>query len=150
MTARVQLIVPGDPQPAERARRGRGRWYTPPATVEYRQRVEWAWKTARAAGFGAAPLTISASFHLPRPVSHHGTGRNIQAVKPSCRHLLPPGDLDNYLKGLLDGLQAAGAFDNDKQVACLSGVSKHWATAGDARTEVTIWLAQPIALDTAA
>jgi Holliday junction resolvase RusA-like endonuclease len=146
MTDRVQLVVPGCPQPAERARQGRGRWYTPPATVEYRQRIGWVWREHGSSGFGDAPLALSARFYIARPPSHYGTGKNARIVRPSKINAQPPGDLDNYLKGLLDALQAASAFINDSQIVCLSGVSKPWATRGNARAEVDIWVARSIGL----
>ncbi len=148
MTAdRARFIVPGDPQPAERARQGKGRWYTPPATVEYRERVGWAWRRAGSPAFGTAPLVCSMWFHLERPPSHRTKGG---ALTKTSASLLPPGDLDNYAKGVLDALQKAGAFTNDAQVVCLSGVGKAWALQGHARTEIDLWIARPVELGAAA
>lgn len=142
---RAQIIVPGCPQPAERARQGRGRWYTPPATVEYRERIGWAWREAGSPSFDASPLALSAWFYIAHPPSHRTAGG---ALTKRATTLLPPGDIDNYLKGALDGLQAVGAFKNDKQVICLSGVGKTWARQGRARTEVSLWIARPVELGT--
>jgi Holliday junction resolvase RusA-like endonuclease len=141
MTDRAQVIVPGCPQAAERARQGRGRWYTPPATVEYRQRVGWAWREAGSPSFGASPLAASLWFYIERPPSHRTAGG---ALTKRAASLLPPGDVDNYAKGLLDALQKAGAFENDRQVVCLSGVGKAWALQGQARTVIDLWVARPV------
>lgn len=147
----VKLIVPGDPQPCERARRGaRGGWYLPPKTRAYEEAVGWAWRAAGVGAFGGQALTFSASFHIARPAAHFGTGRNAQTLRSSAVAAVPPGDLDNYCKSVLDGLQVAGAFVNDKQVVCFSGVHKYWASPGDARTEVRLWAASLPVLEAAA
>jgi Holliday junction resolvase RusA-like endonuclease len=151
VSERVQLVVPGPPRPCERARRGRrGHWYTPADTEDYEQRVAWAWRQARAPGFGSLPLAVSAHFYVERPPSHYGTGRNSHRVKAGHADLIPPGDLDNYLKGLLDGLQKARAFHNDRQIICLAGVHKSWAARGEGRTTIDVWVACRHPVDLAA
>lgn len=148
MTDRARIIVPGDPQPAERARRGaRGHWYTPAKTRAFEEAVGWAWRQAGSPTFGTAPLAAAMWFHLERPPSHRTKGG---ALTKAALSLLPPGDLDNYAKGVLDALQQAGAFTNDKQVMCFSGVGKAWALKGHARTEIALWVARPVELGTAA
>lgn len=135
----TQLVIPGQPHPCERARRGKqGHWYTPEPTRDYKQRVGWAWKRAQAQAFGDLELAVSASFFIQRPVSH------LRRPTPKVQ-VTPPGDLDNYLKGLLDGLQDAGAFNNDKQIVCLSGIHKHWILQNP-RTELSIWPANTLRL----
>lgn len=107
-----------------------------------RKRVGWAWKRAKAQSFGTLDLAISASFHIERPSTHL---RKDRTVRDCSLDAIPPGDLDNYLKGLLDGLQDAGAFNNDKQIVCLSGIHKHW-TVGIPRTMLSIWPANTLRL----
>ena len=143
MSDRVQLVVEGSPQACERARRGRrGHWYTPASTEEYEQRVGWAWRETGAQSFASSPLAVSAHFYIEHPSSHYRTGRNSHELKPEHADSIPRGDLDNFLKGALDGLQKAGAFDNDRQVVCLAGVHKSWAPRGEGRTTIDIWVAR--------
>jgi Holliday junction resolvase RusA-like endonuclease len=137
MIDRAQIVVPGCPQPAERARQGKGSWYTPPATEEYRQRIGWAWRQAGSPTFDTAPLACSMWFHIERPPSHRTKGG---ALRKASASQLPPGDLDNYAKSVLDALQKVGAFKNDVQVMCLSGVGKTWAHRGQARTTIDLWV----------
>jgi Holliday junction resolvase RusA-like endonuclease len=137
MSSRVQLTIRGAPRPCERARRGsNSKWYTPTATRDYEQRIGWAWRAAPHPSFGKQLLAVSARFHIERPPSHYGTNKQL---RERHQHAIPPGDLDNYLKALLDGLQAAGAFHNDTQIVCLAGVHKHWTGRGQGRTELDIW-----------
>jgi Holliday junction resolvase RusA-like endonuclease len=145
--SRTVITVPGNPMPTERARRGaRGRWYTPGRTAEYRERVQQAWLLAHAQSFEDAPLSVSAQFYIARPKTHYGTGRNAHKIKPSATRILPPGDVDNYLKGLLDALQGL-AFNNDRQIVCLSGVNKHWATSSiGPHTTIDLWEARQLAI----
>jgi Holliday junction resolvase RusA-like endonuclease len=140
----VQFIVPGEPQPQERARRGaRGRWYTPSATKDYQERVRWAWRQSRAASFGEAPITMSVQFHFARPRSHFGSGRNAHTLKASALTAIPVGDIDNMLKSVFDGLQSL-AFVDDRQIVCLWGVHKMWADRDGPCTVIDMWSAHPL------
>lgn len=80
----TSFCVPGRPAPKQRPRVGaNGKVYTPRVTQEYEQRVAWA---AKAAGLRPleGPVGVRAAFYFASR---------------------PPGDLDNYLKALLDGLK---------------------------------------------
>jgi Endodeoxyribonuclease RusA len=67
-------------------------------------------------------------------------------MKQAATSILPPGDVDNYLKGLLDALQGL-AFNNDRQIVCLSGVNKHWATGyNPPHTAIDLWPAHQLAI----
>jgi crossover junction endodeoxyribonuclease RusA len=99
--AKMQTVleIPGRPVPKGRPRRGRnGRWYTPTATIQYEDFVAWM---ARASGdrYGDRDVTVRIE------------------LRTSSRLR---GDLDNYAKGILDGLQKGGLFDNDRQVRGLT------------------------------
>lgn len=66
--------------------------------------------------FGPEPLYVEATFYLPRPKSHFGTGRNADTLKESApAKPTTRSDVDNYLKGLLDGL-SGHAYKDDRQV----------------------------------
>jgi Holliday junction resolvase RusA-like endonuclease len=137
---RLVLVVPGDPVPLERARVGRGRHYLPARSRAYRELVQGCWLEAGSPSLGDAPFTVSAAFHVARPAAHYGTGCNAQTLKPSAAGAVPGGDIDNLTKGVLDALTGL-AFTDDRQAICLSGVHKFWAAPGEARTEVTLWVA---------
>jgi Holliday junction resolvase RusA-like endonuclease len=141
MSAVVTLTVPGAPVPLERARVGNGRHYLPPRSVEYRERVQTAWMQADRPNLGDVPLTVSARFYIARPASHHGTGRNADTLKATAIATIPPGDIDNYCKAVLDNLSTL-AFTDDRQVVCLAGIHKTWAPQDQARTVIDLWAAR--------
>ncbi len=90
------ITIPGRPVPKGRPRLGvHGRKayvYTPPKTKEYEKLVGWVWKCA-----GCKPLNgpIAVKLHL------FIRGRS--------------GDVDNYSKSILDGLNGV-AYEDDDQV----------------------------------
>lgn len=111
----MRFTVPGRPVPKERPRRGRnGRFYTPARTRSYEEKVGWA---ARSAGVRIlpGPVSLTARFYLSR-----------------C----PPGDLDNYLKAVADGLKGI-AYRDDRQVVKMAAeVSR--CPVGEERVEVEV------------
>lgn len=91
----MRVLVPGEPVPKGRPRRGRnGNWYTPPTTREYEERVAWH---ARAVGHGFGRLAVSVTVHFYLSGNRKGDG-------------------DNYLKAVMDGLQKGGVIDDDATV----------------------------------
>ena len=85
------------PQPKQRARtvevgEEKHITYTPPATVAYERLIGMSWRGPRLFT-GAVKVTVA-------------------VIEGRTAH---PGDLDNYVKVVLDGLQGV-AFVNDKQV----------------------------------
>ena len=92
-----QAVVPGPPVPKARPRFGQQRTYTPAKTVEYEHRVGAHVLRAR-----PRPLVPEAGLLGVR--LHFALGAN-------------RGDLDNYVKGCIDGLTTYGlAMKNDSQV----------------------------------
>ena len=102
----VKITVPGRPVPKGRPRLGvRGKKafiYTPPATREYEKLVGWVAKCS-----GCKPLNGPLAVNLYLYIK----GRS--------------GDVDNYCKSLLDGLNGI-AYQDDGQVVELL-VRKHKA-----------------------
>lgn len=87
------VVIPGRPVPKERPRVGRaGNVYTPRATKEYEEAVAWAVRASRQRVEGDCEVFIT--------------------VRCETRGF----DIDNVLKGLLDGMEKGGAFSNDRQV----------------------------------
>lgn len=109
------FTVPGKPAPKQRPRVGKnGHVYTPRATREYERQVAWA---AKAAGLRplAGPIEVQAAF---------------------CFAGRPTGDLDNYVKALLDGLKGI-AYADDSQVVKLAAEVRACAP-GEERAEVDV------------
>ncbi len=135
---RLRLVVPGNPVALERARVGRGRHYLPARSRGYRERVHAAWMHAGQPSLGDTQLACSTTFHVAHPPTHYGSGRNATTIRPKYAHAIPPGDVDNYLKALLDAL-SGHAYADDRQVVCLAGVHKQWADSKGPRSEVELW-----------
>lgn len=90
------IEIPGRPVAKQRARYAVGRKpYTPPRTRAYEDTVAWACKARRLRILPGLPLFVSIELH----------------TTSSLR-----GDLDNYAKSILDGIQKGGGFANDRQV----------------------------------
>jgi Holliday junction resolvase RusA-like endonuclease len=136
----VHITVPGTPIPLQRHRTGKGRTYLPARSKAYRELVQAAWMQAGRPCLGDAPLVMSMRFHIERPRSHFGTGRNANTLKPKAITTIPPGDIDNYCKATLDSLSTL-AYTDDRQVVCLSGVHKCWADSDGPRAVVELWSA---------
>jgi crossover junction endodeoxyribonuclease RusA len=65
------------------------------------------------------PIAVEATFTLPRPKSHYGTGRNRHRVLPSAPEFPTPfgtGDEDKLERNVLDALKDAGVLLDDAQV----------------------------------
>lgn len=115
---RFELTVAGEPIPNARARRGQGgHFYTPERTIEYRARVQAAWMAAGRPTIGTSRFVISALFY-----------------RSSAR----AADLDNLLKSVTDALNGL-AWQDDRQLVCISGAHKLTAPKPEARTVLTVW-----------
>ncbi len=149
----VRLVVPGPPVAWARARRRGGRYFTAPAQAEYAERVRQAWLMA---GRPRLPdevvLAVRGDFHLPRPASHYGTGRNAGQLRPSAPAWpLGKPDVDNLLKAPLDALGGL-LYHDDAHVGHVQG-TRRYASAGGPSTVLEVWVyaaAAPGALTRAA
>jgi Holliday junction resolvase RusA-like endonuclease len=120
------LIVPGEPVPLERARTGKGRHYLPDRSRVYREAVQWAWRGAGSPVF-SPPVTLAAKFTHARPASHiQRDGR----VRDRFTDALPRGDIDNYLKAVLDALTGL-AYEDDRQVALVVYLAKRYGAPAE-------------------
>lgn len=77
------------------------------------------------------PLQVDITFHMPRPLSHFGTGRNAGLLKANAPtwHTFAP-DADNLLKAVLDALTQLGMWHDDSQVAQTSVVKRYGHRSG--------------------
>ncbi len=119
----VELTTPGVPVPLQRSRTGRGRHYLPKRSVAYRETVQAEWMAAGRPSLGDASFSMSARFY----------GAN------------PRADLDNLVKAILDALNGL-AFDDDRQLVCLSGCHKLPSDAAGPRTDLVLWRADRLAV----
>jgi Holliday junction resolvase RusA-like endonuclease len=113
-SAVIEFTVPGRPVPAVRMTQ-RGKWIKPNAAryLAYKQQVGW---TARP--------------HFPAPFEGP-VGIEIDAYIANKR----PGDLDNIIKALQDGLNGIAWLD-DRQVVEIRARRHH---GGPERAEIKIW-----------
>jgi len=79
--------------------------------------------------------------HEVAVIAHKGSSRgvfgNARLAMRVDLHFGNGGDLDNRLKGLLDALEYAEVFENDRQIDDLRIVRGHRVVGG--RCEVKIW-----------
>lgn len=95
---RCEIYIEGVPRPKERPRLRAGGGFTPPATRGWEEVVTWA---AISQGARRVFSSWDGEYAVDVTIYHAKVLR---------------GDLDNYLKAILDGLQTAGVLRNDKLV----------------------------------
>ena len=98
----ISLEVEGRPVAWERVRTNQGRFFTPAATRQYEEAVAWTARASRQT-MGTAKCAVWIEFCIKL-----GPRGDPEKQKR--------GDLDNYAKAVLDGLQKGGVLENDKQV----------------------------------
>lgn len=149
----VRLEVLGVPGAKGSARafinRKTGRAFVAPGGAKSTEQKIAAWSTAvreaaaRALGVLETPpfvetaLAVTIVFHMQRPKSHYGTGKNAGTLKPDApaRPTSKP-DIDKIARSTLDAL-TGGVFDDDSRIADLS-LSKRWASPGRSGATITI------------
>ncbi len=142
------FVIKGHPVPQPRPRVTtlklgdvtRGQAYVPKKHAIHEWRNTCAAEFTQHGHVYEGPLDVTLVFHLPRPKSHYGTGRNEHRVKDSApthptvgKYV---GDVDNLAKAVLDAAQGI-LFDDDKQV-CSLHVLKQWAPKGAAGVYVQV------------
>lgn len=103
-----------------------GRTYTPARTVAYEAAVRDAW-TASGGPLLDGPVHVTATF------TDGDATVTVESAQDSGSRLR--GDLDNYVKAVLDGLQGV-AFANDKAVQRVVAV-KHGGNSTVATTRMS-------------
>src|SRR5262245_40655501 len=95
---KARITIPGLPVVKARPRRGRGgHFYSPRRNAAYEEMVAFEARRTRVR-FGNVSLKATITLYSPERLR---------------------GDIDNYAKAILDGLQKGQAFDNDKQIVGL-------------------------------
>lgn len=76
------------------------------------------------------PVSLTLVFHLPRPASHYGTGRNAGMIKPGRPDwCATKPDVDKLARAVLDALTKCGAIGDDATVVELK--ASKWYTGTD-------------------
>jgi Holliday junction resolvase RusA-like endonuclease len=105
------MVVHTKPRPKGRPRFSRGRTYTPDTTIQFEQLVRAAWIESGGPTF-EGPVEMDVTFYPDR------IEVVVRELDPEQKSALR-GDIDNYVKSLLDGLNKA-AFDDDRRVLRLT------------------------------
>lgn len=105
----IRLEIPGRPVPWERVRTNHGKFFKPQRTRDYEEAVAWACRATREK-IGDTPCDITIEFHVDKTVV-------ILTPVPDAPKRKLLGDVDNYAKSVLDGLQQGQMIDNDRQVS---------------------------------
>lgn len=118
---RLEFTVPGKPVPQggmTAFAKGNRAFVThkkPKELGDYRARVALA-ATQAGAELTRAPVIVNASFLLPRPKGHYGTGRNASQLRASAPHWpMTKPDIDKLERALLDAITGVVIAD-DSQV----------------------------------
>lgn len=106
MTTPVRIVIPGRPVPFQRARSQGGQRYNDPRYADWKDRAGWLMKAARVRFDGPVAVTVE--------VTAGGLGvafSEADRVRPKGVR----GDLDNYLKAVLDAANRI-VYEDDRQV----------------------------------
>lgn len=109
MPNRFELWIEGKPHPKERPRLKRGRRavaYTPQKSVDAEDAIAEAYQDAGGVAWDG-PVKVIAEFYPE--------GQYVVIERAEHGSSLR-GDIDNYVKTLLDGLQKGGAFNDTRVV----------------------------------
>lgn len=102
----VELTIPGDPVPLERAgRRPGGGTYLPARSEEFRGRIQAAWLVEGRPRLEDRWLELTVCFYYQRPKSHTRAGGRLRDDAP---RFPPRGDTSNLVKAVEDALQDQG------------------------------------------
>lgn len=125
---KLTIKVPGKPVPKGRPRFGRGRTFTPKSTRDYESRIaESAAASMQEAGVArvGSKVAVIVQAVLAIPKSYRGKQRLDALTGVSY----PSGDVDNYAKSALDGMNGV-VWEDDRQVVQM-GATKRWAGEGE-------------------
>lgn len=102
------VLIRPRPTPRPRGKKGQGAYY-PPEYNAYRDELLWRIRQAvKGRPRLAEPLKITVSITLE--------GFEVQIEPGPVRPKGMRGDIENFVKGLLDGLQQAGVVEDDRWV----------------------------------
>lgn len=102
-----QVVVPGEPVPKGRPRKGQGRWYTPTQTSDAEDELRWGLRAAGVLGAPDADWTMAVSVRF-----YMGSGQR--------------KDIDNLVKLVLDACNGF-VWHDDVQVVALNATIERGA-----------------------
>ena len=74
----------------------------------------------------AQPISVTATFRLPRPATHYGTGRNRDKLKASApEHHITKSDLDKLLRAVFDAVEQSGLARGDQQICSVNAAKRY-------------------------
>lgn len=106
---KIEFVVPGDPKPLQRARKGKWGFYDPAENLKAKSAVAWQARKAMAfhtAFDGPLKLTLIACHSWPSSMSKRkrkACNGHLKATRP---------DLDNYIKLCMDALNGVAYLDD--------------------------------------
>lgn len=121
----LQVFIQGDPVPASRPRVTRYGTYNSKRYEAYKQKCALVLQSAyrQRIPIGMA-VAISIEVVIPRPKSRPRSGLVSMYWNPDDDYPAPIGgvwgDIDNYIKAILDAAQLGGVIRNDSQVVEVS------------------------------
>lgn len=121
----VAFSIPGQPFPKQRVRKGKGHWYTPRETLEFQERIREAWEANGQVSVGSLRLAVRCTF----VIAHSASNLRKDGEPRKSAPVIPEGDIDNYLKGVLDPLNGR-LYKDDKQLMS-AALSKRFAHNGE-------------------
>ena len=127
----IVLRVPGRPVGKGRPRfnRSTGRVYTPAQTVTFEQRVQTEWIAAGRPRLPDGPFVAQIAAVYQRPASHMLKNGGLSAAGRRAPFPMPPVDLDNLAKSLLDA--GNGLLYKDDRQAVQLFVRRRWCGLGE-------------------
>jgi Holliday junction resolvase RusA-like endonuclease len=137
----VMFRVPGLPIPQGHVRsvtKGGRTWsfHGSPGLKPWRESITLVAVAAMAGQGGpyTGAVEVALTFHLPRPRSHYGTGRNATRLKASApEHVTTRPDVDRLARAVLDAISIGPGpiLADDSQVAVLYA-AKRWTDGAEA------------------
>jgi Holliday junction resolvase RusA-like endonuclease len=119
----LSLIVPGEPVPLERARKGKGNhWYLPPRSREFRERIQTAWLVEGRVDLGDSQLELAATFVCAKP-----DGKDVSNMLKAC---------EDALQDQHDGSRLC--FRDDAQIARVEAGKRRVGKLEEPHTELDL------------
>lgn len=132
----LAVFLPGQPVPCARPRVINGRAYTPADYARWKQGAALVLRSQRVVIPG--PVWVEITVYHNRPISRplHVSGDDWRTG--GAHYAISRGDLDNYVKGVLDAMQDGGVLANDRQVVHIVASSRYAPAKGKPGIEVAV------------
>lgn len=131
----MELYVPGRPVGKGRPRFGKGRTWTPTATVTAENEIRSVWREAGSPTL-EGPISLSVTFEVTRPKAHYTSKGDLSMT--GQRMVYPyrqKPDLDNAVKLVADSLNGLAWRDDVEIVWLFAG--RAWAEVPGTRIKAT-------------